>query len=340
MRAVAIAGKKQLSVVETETPKPDGKNVIIKISQVGICGSDLHIWANGDPPGLVMGHEFAGTVADPGALKDTLKVGDRVTALPINPCGECPPCKSGHFNMCAHGLDAAPGITSPGAYAEYFVSRPDMVRKLPDTVSDSEAAMIEPTGVALRAVRLAGVKPGDKVLVTGGGIIGLLCANWAKIAGASYVAMTEINQLRSDNALKMGDVDKVFDGKDEKLVPKLIQASGGGFDQALECTAIAAAVNNSIMSLKSGGKLMIVGVNFSLVPVSTLWILLHELEVKGTIAYTEEFDISLDLMSKKLIATQRFVSATVGLDGVQGAFERLTSGTNSDVKILIKPQVA
>jgi len=118
----------------------------------------------------------------------------------------------------------------------------------------------------------------------------------------------------------------------------LLTASKGGFDQALECAAVAPAVNTTIQSLKYGGKLVLVGVNYSPVPVSTLLIVLRELEVKGTIGYApEEFDQSIELMAKKVIETERFISRTVGLDGVQDAFEQLTSGDNPDVKIIIQP---
>ncbi len=338
MQAVSIEGKKQLKVVETETPKSDGNKVIVEVAKVGICGSDLHLWENGDRIGLIMGHEFCGKVVDPGALKDTLKPGDRVTVLPLNPCGKCVNCKQGKVNLCINGLAASPGLTAPGAYAQYYAARPDMVRALPDEVSDAEATMIEPTAVALRAVHHAGVKPGDKVLVTGGGIIGLLCAAWARIAGASYIALTEANPNRAKKALEMGDVDEVFDAKDEELAKKLIVASKGGFDKALECAAVAPAVNTAIKALKFEGKLIIVGVNYSPVPVSTLLTLLHELEVKGTIGYSPaEFDQTIELMAKKIIKTERFISKTVGLDEVQEAFEHLTSGETTDVKIVIQP---
>jgi 2-desacetyl-2-hydroxyethyl bacteriochlorophyllide A dehydrogenase len=338
MKAVTVAGKKQLKVSETNTPKPDGNKVILEVAKVGICGSDLHMWENGDRIGLIMGHEFCGKVVDPGALKDTVKVGDRITVLPLNPCGKCVNCKQGKVNTCVNGLAASPGITAPGAYAEFYAARPDMVRSLPDSVSDAEATMIEPTAVALRAVHLAGIKPGDKVLITGGGIIGQLCAAWARIAGASYIALSEANPKRAEKAMEMGDVDKVFDAKDEDLVKKLQAASKGGFDQALECAAVAPAVNTAIQALKFEGKMILVGVNYSLVPITTLLTVLHEIEIKGTIGYSpKEFDQSLEMMAKKVIDTERFISATVGLDGVQGAFEQLTSGDTSDIKIIIEP---
>lgn len=337
MRAVRIEDKRKLMVGEADAPKADGKQVIMKISKVGICGSDLHMWENGDRKGLIMGHEFAGTVVDPGLLKDSLKPGDRITALPLNPCGECEYCKAHRYNLCVNGLKASPGITAPGAYAEYYAARPDMVRKLPETVSDEEAAMLEPAAVSLRAVRLAEVKPGDKVLIAGGGIIGLLSAAWAKVAGASYIALTEANTLRAENALKMGDVNQVFDARDEQLVPKLVQASAGGFDQFIECSAVGPAINSGIMALKKSGKMVLVGVNYSLVPISTLMVLLKEIEIKGTIGYDNEFDLALDLVAKHVIDLKRFISETVGLDEVQAAFEKLTAGTYPDVKILIQP---
>ena len=197
MQAVSIEGKKQLKVVETETPKSDGNKVIVEVAKVGICGSDLAFVGKRRPYRLIMGHEFCGKVVDPGALKDTLKPGDRVTVLPLNPCGKCVNCKQGKVNLCINGLAASPGLTAPGAYAQYYAARPDMVRALPDEVSDAEATMIEPTAVALRAVHHAGVKPGDKVLVTGWRNYWIFSVLWARIAGASYIALTEANPKRA-----------------------------------------------------------------------------------------------------------------------------------------------
>jgi len=338
MRAVKIEGPKQLSAVDTAIPQPDGNKVIIKISKCGICGSDIHMWENGDRIGMIMGHELGGTVIDAGSRED-LKVGDRVTAIPINPCGECIMCKSNHNHMCINGLkNGSPGVTSDGAYAQYFASRPDMVRKLPDTLSDNEAAMIEPVSVGLHAVNLANIKSGEKVLIIGGGIIGLVTAAWARIFGASYVAMTEANDLRGKKALALGDVHEVFDAKDQDVTAKLLQASKGGFDKALDCSAVPAGINTAIMALKPLGTLVFVGISYTPVPVNTLFTCLKELNFVGQIGYSpEEFDHALELMSRKVLETERFVDNTIGLDGVQEAFELLKSGTTADVKILIEP---
>jgi len=338
VRAVVLEGKKQLTVKEVPTPQADGNKVLIKIERCGICGSDIHFWDMGDRVGLIMGHEFGGTVVDPGSRED-LKVGDRVTALPLNPCGKCPACQKGKWNACMPALKVSPGLypAAPGAYSEYFLSHPAMVRKLADHVSFDEAAMLEPAAVTLRAVRVIDVQPGDTVLVAGGGIIGLLAAAWAKAAGASYIALTEANPLRGENALKMGDVDAYFDARDEQVVPKLMQASGGGFDKFIECVGVAPSVNTGLAALKNGGDCLLAGVSYVPLAISTILMTIKELNIKATLGYVDEFDLALKMITNGKIELTRFISGYVGLDGVQDSFDKLTSGKYGDVKILIDP---
>ena len=120
MKAVAIKGVKNLKVVDVPTTKSVDGSVVMEIKKTGICGSDIHYWDLGAPENLVMGHEFCGVVIDPGERKD-LKAGDRVTALPISPCGECPACKSGNPQYCPKTWSEAVGLSYkyPGGYAEY-----------------------------------------------------------------------------------------------------------------------------------------------------------------------------------------------------------------------------
>lgn len=336
MRVVVLEGPKKLSVVEKPTPQADGNKVIVKINKVGICGSDLHIWENGQRVGLVMGHEFSGTVVDAGLLKDSIKVGDRVTALPLDPCLKCVSCLKGNINMCLNPV-ATPGIRADGAYAEYLACRPDMIRKLPNSISDDEATMLEPAAVTLRAVRSAGIKPGDKVLINGGGVIGLLSAAWARFAGASYIALTEANKPRGENAAKMGDIDAYFDATDPELLQKLLQGSGGGFDQAIDCTAVPSAIDTAVKTMNRGGRIVLSGISYKPIPIDTLEAVRKELEFKGTIGYSHEFDKAIKLIESKCFNVERFISGSIELDAIQATFERLTSGLYPDVKILVKP---
>jgi 2-desacetyl-2-hydroxyethyl bacteriochlorophyllide A dehydrogenase len=340
MHALRLTGPRRLDLVEIEAPKPDGENVIIKVSTCGICGSDIHYWESGvdmsGRPGLILGHEFCGTVVEPGS-RDDLSVHDRVTVLPLDPCGTCESCIKGHPNLCIKGMKRSiPGNNNPGAYAQFLKVRPDMVRKLPGSISDAEAAMIEPASVALHAVHKAGIKVGDKVLITGGGAIGLLCASWARISGASLIAMTEINANRRAIAQKAGDVDFVFDATDSGLVSTMKKSIHGGFDAAIETSAADGGINTAISALKPRGTLVLAGISFHAQTIMTVLMVIKEIEQRSSLGYLpHEFDSTLDHISNKKLSVGKYISRTISLDQVQDSFECLSSSTSEDVKILI-----
>ena len=340
MRAVALKGKKEFEIKEIEEPVIDNTNVVVKVLKAGICGSDLHYFEMGEPIGLVMGHEFCGEVIDPGN-RDDLKVGDRVTALPISPCGVCPACLSGNPQYCKSTWTHAVGLSldNPGALEEKIKVRSDMVLKVPDNVSDEEAAMVEPTAVALHGIHLADVKVGSKVLVIGGGIIGLMSAMFAKMEGASFVAVSETNPKRGEKAISLGVADKYYDATSKDMINEVITDTNGGFDIVIECCGNSSAVTSSLVTVKPGGVVVLVGVATGPISIPTVVAVMNELTVKGAIAYTkEEFATCLDLISNKQIEVMQFVSDIVGYDEVENAYKRLTSGSDGAVKILVDPK--
>ena len=339
MRAVALKGKNKFEIKEIEEPTIDNTNVVIKVLKTGICGSDLHYFEMGEPIGLVMGHEFCGKVINPGNRAD-LKVGDRVTALPISPCGNCPACLSGNPQYCKNTWDEAVGLslTNPGALAEKIKVRSDMVLKVPDNVSDEEATMVEPTAVALHGIHLADIKVGSKVLVIGGGIIGLLSAMFAKKEGASFVAVSETNPKRGEKAISLGVADKYYDAKDENMLNEIMSDTNGGFDIVIECCGNASAVTSSLVTVRPGGVVVLVGVATGPISIPTVVAVMNELTIKGAIAYTkEEFATCLDLINNKQIDVMPFVDDIVSYDEVENAYIRLTSGNDGAVKILVDP---
>ena len=236
MKAVAIKDVKQFEIKEIPEPNPDGKKVIIEVSKTGICGSDIHYWVNGEPKGLVMGHEFSGVVLDPGDRLDLIK-GDRVTALPISPCGKCEACQNGDVQFCPETWNQAVGLSvdNPGGLTSKIAVRSDMVIKVPDNIQDEEVAMVEPLAVGLHAAHLGRIAVGDDVLVIGAGIIGLASAEFAKKEGASYVAITETNKARGQKAVDLKVADEYYDATDKDLVSKLMAKTNGGFDVVIEC---------------------------------------------------------------------------------------------------------
>jgi len=339
MKCVKLVDVKKLELSEMDMPVSKNGSVVFKVESAGICGSDIHNWHGGNPVGLVLGHEFSGTVIDPGS-RDDLKVGDRITGLPISPCGVCEACKNGSPQYCAVTWSDAVGLslTNPGGYAEYSSCRADYVKKLPDNVSFDEGCMVEPSAVSLHAVNLADVKVGDRVLVVGAGIIGLMAAEFAKLDGASYVAMVEVNARRGEKSKTYGFVDEYFDAKDEKVMEKLMVASNGGFDKVIECCGNGAAVSESIMAVKPGGTVVLVGVSTEPVTVPLVLGVMREVKLQGAIAYTEtEFEDVIRLISEKRLDVCKYIDARVGLDKAQESFERLTNGNDDAIKIVFKP---
>ena len=340
MKAVTIKGVKQFEIKDIPEPKADGKKVIIEVSKTGICGSDIHYWVNGEPKGLVMGHEFSGVVLDPGDRLDLIK-GDRVTALPISPCGKCEACRNGDVQFCPETWSEAVGLSvdNPGGLTSKIAVRSDMVIKVPDNIKDEEVAMVEPLAVGLHAAHLGRIAVGDDVLVIGAGIIGLASAEFAKKEGASYVAITETNKARGQKAVDLKVADEYYDATDKDLVSKLMAKTNGGFDVVIECVGNGAAVNSAISMVKPGGIVVLVGVATDAVPTYTVMAVMKELVVQGAIAYTyNEFKSCIDLIARKQVDVLKFVDDIVPLERVQEAYERLTSGTDAAVKILVDPK--
>lgn len=213
-----------------------------------------------------------------------------------------------------------------------------MVIKVPDNLLDEEVAMVEPLAVGLHATHLANIAVGAKVLVIGGGIIGLVSAEFSKMEGASEVILTETNSKRGENAVTLGVVDEWYDARNEDTVSKLLEKTNGGFDVVLECVGNGPAVNSAITMVKPGGKVILVGVATEAVATYTVMAVMKEVMLQGAIAYNyDEFKTCIDLLSEKKIDVMKFVSNIVPLEKCEEAYERLTNGTDSAVKILVNP---
>ena len=340
MKCVALEDKEKLIIKDIPEPEARDGKVLVDVRMSGICGSDLHSWTSGQPKGVILGHEFCGVVTNPGVRTD-LKVGDRVTALPISPCGKCHACTTGNPQYCRETWAHATGLSvdNPGGLTSKIAVRSDMVIKVPDNITDEEVAMVEPLAVGLHAAHLGRIAVGDDVLVIGAGIIGLASAEFAKKEGASYVAITETNKARGQKAVDLGVADEYYDATAKDLVENLMAKTNGGFDVVIECVGNGAAVNSAISMVKPGGIVVLVGVATDAVPTYTVMAVMKELVVQGAIAYTyNEFKSCIDLIARKQVDVLKFVDDIVPLERVQEAYERLTSGTDAAVKILVDPK--
>jgi len=335
MKAVVLEGKRNMIVSEIPTPEPDGHNVIIKVNKCGICGSDAHFYyESGDRfQGMILGHEYSGTVMDPGCRSD-LKAGDRVFTI-VTGCGQCDLCKAGLMNLCKK-LDTS-GYLGYGAYAEYKVAWPEYVFKLPDEISFTEAAMFEPLAVAVHAVKQFNVKFCSKVLVFGRGIIGAACAVIARKSGASFVALVETNMARAQDALDRGECDVIFNARDKDLVAKLKAANGGrGYDVICECSGDPSTLTTALRTIYPGGTIGIVGVATETAPAPLSLAVFGDIRIQGSYAYTKaDLLDSLEAVQRKMIDLTHYANEFYSLEQTPQVFTDLAHNKIKDVKAII-----
>ena len=203
---------KPLQLAEMPRPIAEPGGLVFKVKACGICTSDLHA---AEVPGLlqpgnVLGHEYTGVVVEVGPGVAGWQVGDRLVALPAKPCGVCPACVEGRHSECAQIVPQGFDLRMPGAYAEYAGCMAGLAMKIPDELSDTDAATIEPLAVGLGAWRTGQAALGADVLVIGAGIIGLAVAKWARFFGAGAVGLSEMQPNRLARARRIG-ADVVID---------------------------------------------------------------------------------------------------------------------------------
>jgi L-iditol 2-dehydrogenase len=261
MKVLRLHGTGDLRLTTESVPEPTPGKVLIRVSTVGICGSDLH-WLEDGSIGdarltkpLVLGHEFSGVVEDPHSALD----GQRVAVDPAIPCLECEYCLDGKPNLCERLHFAGHG-EDDGALREYLAWPERNLYPLPETTSDQEGALLEPLGVALHAVKLGKIEPGAAVGVFGVGPIGLMIVQLARLQGAEQILVTDRLAHRLEAALSMGASQGylVSDDWDRR---EIWRATGGrGVGVAVEAAGDNQAVETAIEAVKPGGRVILVGI--------------------------------------------------------------------------------
>ncbi len=274
MRAALMSGIRKIEIREVPTPVPGPGQVLVQIRAAGVCGSDVHYFVDGRIGAAVvkfpyvLGHEPAGVVAALGSGVEGLRVGERVVLDPALPCFVCDTCRSGQLHCCARvRFLGSPPVG--GIFEEYHLFHPEQCVPIPESMSFETAAALEPMGVALHAINLARLKPGARVAVMGGGTIGMLTAAAARLAGASFIAMTEPVPARRAMAARFG-VDLVLPPGDESIAE--IKKAAGGLDATFEAAGSTEAVDDAIRAVKPAGTVAVIGIP----PEDRLPIRVHE----------------------------------------------------------------
>lgn len=343
MRAAVFHGRGDLRVETRPVPTIQDDQVLIEVSHCGVCGTDLHTVLEGwGRPGAVPGHELSGTVVEVGASVEDVAVGDRVAAEPQDPCGRCDRCREGRPSLCS-GLDRFSAIPH-GAFAEFTAVRVGQVRQVPDGVDLRTAALTEPFAVALHALTIGGYEPGQRVLVTGAGPIGLLAVAGMRAAEhehpgpRSHVVVSEPAPARRERALDVG-ADEVV-RPDALAIPDLpMHLVDEPFDLVLECAGRASAIEQGLANLRAGGTLVIVGAGLEAPRLDPNRILLNELVVTGAFNYDADgFERALSLLAAGRVPVDDLVEPEdVPLDGLLGAMQRLHRGELTR-KVLVTPR--
>ncbi len=281
MKTLEYSGNCSIHLGEKPVPEPASDQVRIKVSYAGICGTDMHI-ADGQHPrakgGLVMGHEFSGTIDKAGVDTD-FSVGERVVVEPLISCGSCYSCRSGYPHVCQNlGLY---GIDADGAFAEYVVIASDKVYRLPDSIQMVHGALVEPMAVGVHAIRLSNLKSLDTVLVIGGGPIGLFVAIAAKQAGAD-VFISEINPFRNTLLKRLGF--KTFDTNSEPSVRDEI-TDGKGFDVVFDAAGGPETLKIANVNVRVKGQVVMVAIPTQDRAVSYVPISFKEISLIGVRVY-------------------------------------------------------
>jgi L-iditol 2-dehydrogenase len=343
--AALQTGLRRIEVGDVPMPWPKAGEVLVELTAVGICGSDLHYFRHGRigqqlltfPQ--ILGHEPAGVVAALGKGVRGVKEGQTVAVEPGISCGRCRPCRQGRENLCYHvRFLGGPGMA--GAFQRYLAMPMACIKPAPKGVDPALASAAEPLGIAVHAMHLVNFRRGETVAVIGGGPIGLSVVAMVRASGGKVVALSERRPARQAAALKLGAACAV---EPEKFAQATRAATGGlGATVVFECSGAPDAVDTAVAASERGGRIALVGItetdDVKLDPhewrdreMDIVQVRRSNHTLPHVLAHLRRGDLGLRRAG--------FFSETVGLSGVQAAFERLDDSTSSAVKILVDPRL-
>ncbi|WP_330351088.1 zinc-dependent alcohol dehydrogenase [Streptomyces sp. NBC_00582] len=333
--AVRYTAARTLDTAPAETAPPGPGEVELAPAYVGICGTDLHIF-HGDMDArvttpAVLGHEMSGRIVRVGPDVEGWQPGDAVTVMPLRWDDSCPACRAGHQHVCQH-LDFI-GIDSPGAMQQRWTVPAATLVRLPASVSLDRAALVEPTAVAVHDVGRAGVRGGERVVVVGGGPVGILIALVARAAGAD-VRVIELSAHRRLLATELG-LTAWDPGADDVSALVARWTGDAGADVAFEVSGAAAGVDTAVDVLGVRGRLCLVAIHPKPREINLHRFFWRELTLVGARLYDRsDFEKAVALVDDGTVPAERLISKVVPLTQAPAAFEALEGGGDV-MKILV-----
>lgn len=316
-------------VVEVEKKKPGHGEVLVKVRYCGICGTDMNIWRGTDRSarGIVLGHEYCGTIEEIGEGVEGFRAGDRVAVDPNIPCNQCEFCRKGRINLCTH-LTAL-GVDINGGFEEYCIVPQKQLYLLPPSMTWEEAALVEPVACALNGIRRAGIEIGDDVLILGGGPMGLLMVQLVKLSGAGRIILCERMEGRRKLGAELG-ADLVTESLEE--YDKL---SIGAPDVVIECIGNPVTQEKALQMVKPGGQVVLFGDGDMTKSFSVTSQLFYEKELQAMGAALNPFthQQAFRIIKSGKMNLHPMVSGKITVDELKGVLER--GYQKDDIKILV-----
>jgi 2-desacetyl-2-hydroxyethyl bacteriochlorophyllide A dehydrogenase len=338
MKAIYLTGPNEFSLQEIGNPVPKRDEVLIKVLLAGICGTDVHLIRGRNPFAkypLIPGHELMGEVVQ-APIKSRLKKGDKVTVFPEVGCGRCQACKEGRLVHCPEFKFV--GVRLPeGGFCERMAVPYKRVFRLPKTMEEEVGAMVEPTAVAVHANRRAGIRKGMKVVIIGGGTIGLLTAQVARVYGASKLILSEPIENRRIIAKALGF--RLICNPQEEELSSFVRKHMGWPDVVFDVVGMEKTLEDSQSMLPPDGKLVLIalphreGLGVSYSPIFA-----KELHVIGSRTYfMRDFPEAIRILTSKKVRVKPIISQILPLEKFAEALDHLEKEPERYVKILLRP---
>jgi len=303
---------------ERPIPAPGPGDVLIRVSSVGVCGSDTHYYRHGRVGSfvvrqpLVLGHEAAGTIVGVGEGVDRSRIGERVSIEPQRPDPDSEETRRGLYNLCPHmRFFATPPVD--GALCDYVTIGAGYAHRVPDSVSDDAAALCEPLSVGIAAVRKAGLDGGSRVLITGAGPIGIVLAQLARAYGATDIVVSDPDESRREQALTFG-ATAVLDPTAEPIAEL-------GVDSFIDASGAESAVGDGIRALRPAGTVVLVGSGAETMELPTQLIQNRELVLTGVFRYANTWPTAIALVESGRVDLDAMVTAHFPLERAAEALD-------------------
>ncbi len=340
MKASRFLGNKTFAVTDLPTPHAGPGELVLRNQVCGVCGTDVHIY-HGEPgsadvnPPVVLGHEYSGEVVEVGEGVTGFAVGDHVTVDPNIYCGHCAYCQNGKKQLCP-SMEAI-GVTRDGGFAQYSLIPASQAFKLEPTVPWEAAAMAEPLACCLHGIDLAGIQVGDKVCVVGGGAIGLLMVQLAKLSGASQIVLSEPNEKRRQVGLQLG-ANAAIDPTRPDAQEAFAQVLGGGANVVIECVGNVPAVKSAFQFAGKGATVLL----FSVPKVDATFdlplfdVYKKELTIKGSFVNPDTLARAVALINSGKVDFGPIITHRFTLDQLPEAIAMQMS--DASIKVVVEAQ--